>query len=60
MYYRFNCGAFVEAQTFEEAKALFVEEISKEQEVPKRWHRCMCVGLQHRYDCPEMEGVITF
>tara|TARA_B100000745_G_scaffold294080_1_gene236640 strand:- start:1180 stop:1356 length:177 start_codon:yes stop_codon:yes gene_type:complete len=55
MFYRFNDGSFVEAITFEEAKKKKLAEIENEQEDKDNWHKCTCLGLSHRYDCPEME-----
>lgn len=60
MYYRFKCGTFMEADTFEEAKQKFIEEIQEETEVERGWHRCTCLGLSHRHNCPEMKGIIPF
>ena len=53
MFYRFKCGKFIKAETFEEAKKKFIEQIEEEQEQKKRWHKCTCLGFSHRFDCPE-------
>jgi hypothetical protein len=53
MYYRFKSGMFVKADTFEEAKATLLKQIQEESEEAPRWHRCTCLGFQHRHDCPE-------
>ena len=53
MYYRFDNGGFVEAETFEEAKEKFIDKIRNEKERDSRWHKCTCLGLSHRFDCPE-------
>lgn len=60
MFYRFNCGAFIEADSFDEAKRKFIEEITNETEKERGWHRCMCLGLQHQINCPEMDGIIPY
>lgn len=60
MYYRFKCGTFIEAKTFEEAKSKFISKIQAEAECPESWSRCTCLGLTHRIGCPEMDGVIPF
>lgn len=58
MYYRFNCGAFVEADSFAQAQQKFIERIQSETENEDQWHKCTCVGFSHRYDCPEhVEGI---
>lgn len=53
MFYRFKNGLFQEASNFEEAKTKLIEEINSETEDVGRWHKCTCLGLSHRYDCPE-------
>jgi len=60
MFYRFNCGTFVDAESFEEAKQKLIAEIVGEVENPKEWCPCTCLGLSHSHNCPEMEGVIPF
>jgi hypothetical protein len=63
MFYRFDCGTFIEAVTFEEAQTKFVERIKAETEEPKRWCKCTCLGLGHRFECPEAphnNGIIAF
>lgn len=60
MFYRFNCGTFIEADSFDAAKEQLIERILAEEEDQENWYRCTCLGLSHRYDCPEMEGVIPF
>ena len=60
MFYRFNCGTFIKADTFEQAKEKFIQKIMDEKEDADSWHRCTCLGISHRYDCPEMEGEIPF
>jgi hypothetical protein len=59
MYYRFNCGVFREGNTFEEAKQKLIVELTEEIEDHDSWHTCTCLGLSHRYDCPEKkkEGI---
>lgn len=52
-YYRFECGRFIKASSFEKAKAAFIAEIEKEKESKDSWHTCTCLGLSHHYDCPE-------
>lgn len=59
-YYRFQCGTFIEANSFEEAKTTLMARIVDEQEVPENWTRCTCLGISHRYNCPEMDGVVTY
>lgn len=59
-FYRFDNGDFVEADSFDEAKQKLIQAIQNETERPENWHRCTCLGLSHRYDCPEMDGVITY
>lgn len=51
MYYRFKCGKFIEAKSFEEAKRIFIEEIQKEIEHEEKWCECTCLGFFHRYNC---------
>ena len=53
MYYRFPDGCFVEAETFAEAVKRRIEDIMAHEEDPEQWHRCTCLGLSHRLDCPE-------
>jgi len=53
MFYRFNCGTFIEADNFEEAKATFIDQITTEKENPKSWNKCTCLGFDYRSDCPE-------
>jgi hypothetical protein len=60
MFYRFGDGSFVEASDFEDAKRKKIEQIQNEVEDEDNWHTCTCVGLSHRHDCPEMEGIIPF
>ena len=63
MFYRFNCGTFIEANSFKDAQTKFIEEITNEKEDPKMWHKCTCLGLQHRIDCPQNpinQGEIPF
>lgn len=51
MFYRFNDGSFVEAETFEEARAIKLKQISEETEDKDNWSKCTCLGWQHRYSC---------
>ena len=60
MFYRFENGIFIEAKTFDEAKQELIRQIETESEDPKGWHKCTCLGLSHRHNCPEMEGVIPY
>jgi len=53
MYYRFENGTFIEAETFDEAKKVLIEKISSEEERTDSWHKCTCLGFSHRRDCPE-------
>lgn len=53
MLYRFKCGAFIEASTYEEAQLKFIQEIANEEQETGNWHRCTCTGLSHRFECPE-------
>jgi hypothetical protein len=54
-YYRFEIGHFIKAKSFEEAKANYIKQIQDEVEDKDSWHSCTCLGLSHRYDCPEHE-----
>lgn len=60
MYYRFSNGVFIEADTFIEAQGKFVNKILDEQEDPERWHKCTCLGFDHRHNCPEASKEIPF
>jgi hypothetical protein len=60
MFYRFSNGQFIEAETFEQAKEILLEQIRAETEDENAWHRCTCLGLGHRSNCPEMYGIIPF
>ena len=53
MFYRFNCGSFQEADTFEEAQEKFIKRIQDEVENPEEWTKCPCLGLSHHWDCPQ-------
>lgn len=53
MFYRFKDGSFVEADNFEEAKKIKILRIETEVEDERSWYSCTCVGLSHRFDCPE-------
>lgn len=55
MFYRFKCGVFIKADDFEEAKAKFIQKVEQETENTDEWHKCTCLGLSHRHDCPEYE-----
>lgn len=52
-FYRFKCGKFIEAETFDEAQLKFVKQILNEEQDFSRWHKCTCLGLSHRHGCPE-------
>lgn len=58
-YYRFKNGAFVKAESFEEAKRTLVDRIESEVEDASRWHDCTCLGFQHKTGCPQalLEGI---
>lgn len=53
MYYRFNSGPWVEADTFEEAQRKAIEDINNEEEKQDNWTKCRCTGFQHHHACPE-------
>lgn len=53
MFYRFANGAFMEANTFEEAQEKMIEQIKNEKENPKSWSKCTCLGFDHYSDCPQ-------
>ncbi len=57
MFYRFKCGVFIEAETFDEAKSKFVDKIMAEEERQKGWHNCTCLGFNHRLGCPEQKKI---
>jgi hypothetical protein len=63
MFYRFKNGVFVEAETYEEAQLKLITEIANEEQDFSQWHRCTCLGLSHRIDCPESpnnQGIIPY
>ena len=53
MFYRFKCGIFIEAKSFKQAQDIFKNQISFETEESKNWSSCTCLGLNHRFSCPE-------
>jgi len=55
MFYRFKCGTFIEADTFDDAKNKFLANIKSEIENPKEWHKCTCLGFNHRFGCPSLQ-----
>jgi hypothetical protein len=57
MFYRFNSGNFVEADSFLEAQEIAIHLIQQETEEPRKWHKCTCLGLQHPIGCPEHSWV---
>lgn len=60
MYYRFDCGEFIEADSFEEAKQKFINEIQAETENKDQWTECTCLGLSHRFSCPIDKDIIPY
>jgi hypothetical protein len=60
MFYRFRNGVFIEADSFALAKIMLIAQIENEQEVDKRWHKCTCLGFNHRFGCPEQSTEIPF
>jgi len=50
-FYRFSNGVFIEATSYEEAQNKLIDQIKNEKEDPKRWYKCTCVGLSHRFGC---------
>ena len=59
-FYRFKCGTFIEADNFTEAKEKFIKQIQSESENSKGWHKCTCLGLDHRHGCPARSKEIPF
>lgn len=53
MFYRFKSGVFIKGATFEECKETLLARISEEKETTSNWHKCTCLGLEHRFNCPE-------
>lgn len=51
MFYRFKCGAFIKADSFEEAKEIFIQKIRDEKEDSTQWSKCTCLGLSHKPSC---------
>jgi hypothetical protein len=61
MFYRFSWGTFVEAGSFDEAKAKMIARVESEEENNEKWLPCTCLGLSHRYNCPErLKGGIPY
>ena len=60
MFYRFKSGAFIKAESFDEAKKIFIKQIQNEKEDIKKWYNCTCLGFSHKHNCPEMEGIIPY
>ena len=59
-FYRFTDGTFIEANSFEQAKAIFIVIIQEEKEDPDAWHNCTCLGFDHRHDCPEKSEEVPY
>lgn len=59
-YYRFNDGVFVEARSFPHAQRIRIRQIEEETEDLNNWHKCTCLGLSHRFDCPENAEEIPY
>lgn len=60
MYYRFSDGVFIEADTFESAQVKYIKNILAEKEDKDCWHKCTCLGFNHRFDCPEKSDEVPF
>lgn len=60
MYYRFSNGVFIKADTFKEAKEKFVDKVLQEVEDKREWHKCTCLGFNHRFGCPEQGDEIPY
>lgn len=52
-FYRFECGEFIQADNFEEAKAIFINQLKAETEDKEQWTTCTCLGFNHSINCPE-------
>jgi hypothetical protein len=60
MFYRFRNGVFIEADSFALAKIMMIAQIENEAEKANSWHKCTCLGLDHRFGCPEQSKEIPF